>query len=40
MSLPADLVRQRPDVRIAEENLHAANAQVGVAIAAMLPNIT
>jgi NodT family efflux transporter outer membrane factor (OMF) lipoprotein len=40
VSLPADLVRHRPDVRIAEENLHAANAQVGVAIAAMLPNIT
>ena len=40
VSLPADLVRQRPDVRIAEENLHAANAQVGVAIAAMLPNVT
>ena len=40
VSLPADLVRQRPDVRIAEENLHAANAQIGVAIAAMLPNIT
>ena len=40
VSLPADLVRQRPDVRIAEENLHAANAQVGMAIAAMLPNIT
>jgi len=40
VSLPADLVRQRPDVRIAEENLHAASAQVGVAIAAMLPNIT
>jgi NodT family efflux transporter outer membrane factor (OMF) lipoprotein len=40
VALPADLVRQRPDVRIAEENLHAANAHVGVAIAAMLPNIT
>jgi NodT family efflux transporter outer membrane factor (OMF) lipoprotein len=40
VSLPADLVRQRPDVRIAEENLHAANAEVGVAIAAMLPNLT
>jgi NodT family efflux transporter outer membrane factor (OMF) lipoprotein len=40
ISLPADLVRQRPDVRIAEENLHAASAEVGVAIAAMLPNIT
>jgi NodT family efflux transporter outer membrane factor (OMF) lipoprotein len=40
VSLPADLVRQRPDVRMAEENLHSASAQVGVAIAAMLPNIT
>jgi NodT family efflux transporter outer membrane factor (OMF) lipoprotein len=40
LSVPASLVRQRPDVRIAEENLHAANAQVGVAIAQMLPNIT
>jgi NodT family efflux transporter outer membrane factor (OMF) lipoprotein len=40
LSLTADLVRQRPDVRIAEENLHAANAQVGVSIAQMLPNLT
>lgn len=40
LSVPASLVRQRPDVRIAEENLHAANAQVGVAIAQMLPNLT
>ena len=40
LSLPADLVRQRPDVRIAEENLHAADAQVGVAIAQMLPNLS
>jgi NodT family efflux transporter outer membrane factor (OMF) lipoprotein len=40
LSLPADLVRQRPDVRIAEANLHAANAQIGVAIANRLPQIT
>lgn len=40
LSVPASLVRQRPDVRIAEENLHAANAQVGVAVAQMLPNLT
>src|SRR5262249_5627265 len=40
LSLPADLVRQRPDVRVAEANLHAANAQVGVAIANRLPQIT
>lgn len=40
LSLPADLVRQRPDVRAAEENLHAASAGVGVAVAARLPQIT
>jgi NodT family efflux transporter outer membrane factor (OMF) lipoprotein len=39
LSLPSQLVRQRPDVRQAEANLHAASAQVGVAIANMLPNI-
>jgi NodT family efflux transporter outer membrane factor (OMF) lipoprotein len=37
VSLPADLVRQRPDVRAAESTLHAASAQVGVAIANRLP---
>ena len=40
LSLPADLVRQRPDMRAAEANLHAANAQIGVAIANRLPQIT
>jgi NodT family efflux transporter outer membrane factor (OMF) lipoprotein len=40
LSLPAKLVDQRPDVRAAEANLHAAGAQVGVAIAARLPAIT
>jgi NodT family efflux transporter outer membrane factor (OMF) lipoprotein len=39
LSLPGRLVDQRPDVRIAEEELHAASAQVGVAIANRLPNI-
>ena len=39
MSLPARLVEQRPDVRMAEANMHAACAQVGVAFAARLPNI-
>jgi NodT family efflux transporter outer membrane factor (OMF) lipoprotein len=38
-SLPAKLVEQRPDVRAAEEQLHSASAQVGVAIANRLPNI-
>jgi len=40
VSLPSRLVEQRPDVRAAEEQLHSASAQVGVATAAMLPNIT
>jgi NodT family efflux transporter outer membrane factor (OMF) lipoprotein len=39
VSLPARLVEQRPDVRMAEATLHAACAQVGVAFAARLPNI-
>ncbi|GAB2580261.1 efflux transporter outer membrane subunit [Dyella jejuensis] len=39
VSLPARLVEQRPDVRMADANLHAACAQVGVAFAARLPNI-
>ncbi len=39
LSLPAQLVEHRPDVRIAEEQLHAASAQIGVAKAARLPNI-
>ena len=40
VSLPAQLVLQRPDVRAAEEQLHSASALVGVAIANMLPNFT
>jgi NodT family efflux transporter outer membrane factor (OMF) lipoprotein len=40
VSLPAKLVAQRPDVRVAEENLHAASAQAGVALADMLPQFT
>lgn len=37
VSLPSKLVEQRPDVRQAEENLHIASAQAGVALADMLP---
>jgi NodT family efflux transporter outer membrane factor (OMF) lipoprotein len=40
VSLPADLVHQRPDVLAAEANLHVASAQVGVAMAARLPDFT
>ena len=40
VSLPAKLVEQRPDIQIAQANLHSASAEIGVAIANMLPNIT
>ncbi len=42
LSLPSKLVEQRPDIRAAQEQLHAANAQVGVAVANRFPqfNIT
>lgn len=40
LTLPASLVEHRPDVRVAEEDLHAASAQIGVAAANRLPNIT
>jgi NodT family efflux transporter outer membrane factor (OMF) lipoprotein len=40
VSLPSQLVEQRPDVRQAEEAWHSASAQVGVSIANRLPNIT
>jgi NodT family efflux transporter outer membrane factor (OMF) lipoprotein len=40
VSLPSKLVEQRPDILQAEQNLHAASAQIGIAIANRLPNIT
>lgn len=40
VSLPSTLVRQRPDIRAAEATLHQSTANVGVAVANMLPQIT
>jgi NodT family efflux transporter outer membrane factor (OMF) lipoprotein len=40
LSLPSQLVEQRPDIRAAEATLHAANANVGVAIANQLPSFS
>ena len=40
LGVPSQLVERRPDVRAAEAQLHAATAQVGVATANMLPQLT
>ncbi len=40
LSLPSQIVDQRPDVRAAEAQLHSASALVGVAIASRLPQIS
>jgi len=40
VSLPSRIVEQRPDVRAAEEQVRSANAQVGVAMSAMLPQFS
>ncbi len=40
LSLPSSLVRQRPDILAAESQLHQASANVGVATANMLPQLT
>ena len=38
--LPSELVRQRPDILAAEEQLHAASANIGIAVAQEYPSIT
>jgi NodT family efflux transporter outer membrane factor (OMF) lipoprotein len=38
VSFPSQLVERRPDVRQAEENLHSASAQIGIARTNRLPN--
>jgi NodT family efflux transporter outer membrane factor (OMF) lipoprotein len=40
VSLPSQLVEQRPDVRGAEAELHVASANVGIAIANQLPQFS
>jgi len=40
IGLPADLARRRPDVREAEANLHAATAEIGVAVSNYFPQLT
>lgn len=38
--LPSDLLRHRPDIRVAEAQLHAATAQIGVAVADFFPKFS
>ncbi|MBI5577445.1 MAG: efflux transporter outer membrane subunit [Deltaproteobacteria bacterium] len=40
LSLPSSMARRRPDIRAAEEVLHAASARIGVATANLYPQIT
>ncbi len=40
VTLPSRLVRQRPDILAAEAELHSASADIGVATAALFPNLT
>src|SRR5690606_3969494 len=38
VTLPSDLVRQRPDILASEAELHVASAEIGVATAALYPS--
>jgi len=40
IGLPSDLLRRRPDVRLAEANLHSATARIGVATADLFPKFS
>jgi NodT family efflux transporter outer membrane factor (OMF) lipoprotein len=40
IGLPSDLARRRPDIREAEARLHAATANVGVAVASFYPDVS
>ena len=40
VGVPSELARRRPDIREAEEQLHSATANVGVAVAAFYPRVT
>ena len=40
VGLPSELAERRPDIRVAEERLHAATANVGVAVADFYPRVT
>jgi multidrug efflux system outer membrane protein len=40
VGVPSELLRRRPDIRLAEAQIHAATARIGVAAAEMFPKFT
>jgi NodT family efflux transporter outer membrane factor (OMF) lipoprotein len=40
IGLPSELARRRPDIREAEDQLHSATADIGVAVASFYPSLT
>lgn len=40
VGLPSTLARRRPDIRNAEDALHAATAQIGVSVASLYPDVS
>jgi len=40
LGVPSDLLRRRPDIRVAEADIHAATARIGVATADLFPKFT
>jgi NodT family efflux transporter outer membrane factor (OMF) lipoprotein len=40
LTIPSQLVRQRPDIQAAEAQLHAASAEIGIATAQLYPSIS
>ncbi len=40
VGIPSTLARRRPDIRGAEDSLHAATAQIGVSVASLFPDVS